>query len=127
MITSEISSTNSKTKNLQVEISELKSKTENLMKTVFKFTKGKENLDKLLSSQKFSFYKNGIGYSHMNKPSCINKKTIFVKGSAEPKQEYYNFHTMYSSKVIDKPKSKWIWVPKSNKKGPDWVPQRIFT
>ena len=40
---SEISSTNFKTKNLQVEISELKSKTENLMKTVFKFTKGKEN------------------------------------------------------------------------------------
>ena len=78
MITSEISSTSSKTKNLQVEISELKSKTENLMKTVFKFTKGKENLDKLLSSQKVSFYKNGIGYSHFNKPSCMNQKTIVL-------------------------------------------------
>ena len=91
ILTSEISSTSSKTKNLQVEISELKSKTENLMKTVFKFTKGKENLDKLLSSQKFSFYKNGIGYSHLNRPSCMNQKTAFVKGSAEPKQECYNF------------------------------------
>ena len=126
LITSEISSTSSKTKNLQLEISELKSKTENLMKTVFKFTKGKENLDKLLSSQKVSFYKNGIGYSHF-KPSCVNQKTTFVKGSSEPKNEYYNFNSLKSSKVIDKPKSKWIWVPKSNKKGPEWVPQRIFT
>ena len=52
-----------KIKNLEKDIATLKSKSNDLLNTVTKFTKGKENLDLLLSSQKSSLYKHGLGFS----------------------------------------------------------------
>ena len=136
---SEIFVANVKTKCKLAEISVLKSKTEDLMKTILKFTNGKDNLDKLLAYQRVSSYKNSLGYNVLSKPSYPKKNTIFVKISNDYSYASYNYasynlnsksNIMYSSIVRSfsgKPKSKWIWVPKTNSSGPKhpWAPTAI--
>ena len=75
----EISLANDRTKCMLSEISDLKCKAEDLMKIVLKFTNGKENLDRLLDSQRISFYKTGLGYNIFSKSNVSKKPTVFVK------------------------------------------------
>ena len=52
-----------KIKNLKKDISSLKIKSNDLLNIVTKFTKGKQNLDLLLSNQRKSLHKHGLGFS----------------------------------------------------------------
>ena len=113
------------------------------MKTVLKFTNGKENLDRLLASQRISFYNTGLGYNVLNKTNVAKKPTVFVRAlkNYSYASKYYSqasfdydsyfknstSNIRYSSIVKSfsgKPKSKWIWVPKANLSRPKshWVP-----
>ena len=58
--------------NLEKDIKTLKDKSNDLFNTVVKFTKGKENLDLILSSQRHSLYKHGIGFSPFKDKSYKN-------------------------------------------------------
>ena len=138
----EISVANDRTKCMLAEILDLKCKTEDLMKTVLKFTNGKDNLDRFLTSQRYSSYKTSLGYNDFSKSNVSKKPTIFVRASKNythaskdythasfDYDSYYKNSTSnirYSSIVqsfLGKPKSKWIWVPKTNQSGPKspWV------
>ena len=72
--------------NLEKDIKILKDKSNDLLNTVMKFTKRKQNLDLLLSSQRPSLYKRGLGFSpFQDKPykngfirATTNEKYIFV-------------------------------------------------
>ena len=138
----EISCSNDRTKCMLVEINDLKDKTNDLMKTILKFTNGKKNLDMLLASQRISFFKTGLGYDISSKPPTKRKSSVFVKGFHEHPHTTTRSHAFHdhaynaSSKsnikysaivqsFMGKPKSKWIWVPKSNQNGPKppWVPK----
>jgi len=58
---------------LKKENNDLQFKCAYLEKIVFKFYKGEENLNKILSSQKASFNKEGIGFNPFNKNKCYKK------------------------------------------------------
>ena len=59
------------------------------MQTILRFTKGKDNFDKLLSSQKVTFYKTGLGYNIFDKkPSSTTK---FVKSLEAKKESHHAF------------------------------------
>ena len=141
----EISIASDKTKSRLTEIHELKCKTNDLMQTVLKFTNGKKNLDMLLSSQRISFYKIGLGYNVLSKPPLQKKIVAFVTSLHDHSHTSFSSHApndctydmnsrsniMYSSIVKSfsrKPKSKWIWVPKTNPNGhkQPWVPRDSF-
>ena len=111
------------------------------MQTVLKFTNGKKNLDMLLASQRISFFKIGLGYDVLSKPPLKKKNYVFVKSlhdhthtsSTSHMFHDYSYNVNSSSNIkyssivqsfSGKPKSKWIWVPKTNINGPKppWVP-----
>jgi hypothetical protein len=111
------------TKGLKSEVSTLREKTSDLMQTVLRFTKGKENFEKLLSSQKVSFYRTGLGYNVVDKkPSTTTK---FVKSSEVKKESHHAYmyarshahahshihrshmHTHAQSHTITRPKSSY--------------------
>ena len=127
------------------EIHELKCKTNDLMQTVLKFTNGKKNLDMLLASQRISFFKIGLGYDVLSKPPLKRKNVVFIKSMHDHTHTSSSSHALhdysydmnsrsnikYSSIVKSfsgKPKSKLIWVPKTNTNGPKqpWVPRDSF-
>jgi hypothetical protein len=131
---------------LQNEIFSLKEKSKDLLSIVTKFTNGQKNLEKLLGSQRCSVNKTGLGYSffdtqnrpnymvknqrHHSQPfvqrtkiSSSNRNTSNYGNSNAFKhrhdyfsnvKSFYRKNTYYQRK----PKSKWIWVPKTNSHGP---------
>ena len=106
-----------KIKNLEKDISSLKDKSNDLLNTVTKFTKGKQNLDLLLSNQRKSLHKHGIGFSLFQNTPYENG---FIR---ETTKEKYVF-------VISKQNSN-KWVPR-NKYGTTyqkkvWVPKTLLS
>ena len=105
-----------KISNLEKDIKDLKEKSNDLFNTVVKFTKGKENLDLILSSQKPSLYKHGIGFSPFkDKPNkngfiraSTNENYIFVikKHNAPRRVQRDRFGRIKTSPTK-------IWVPKT--------------
>ena len=58
---------------LENEKDELQNKYANLKTIVLKFSKGEENLNKILSTQKASFNKEGISFNLFNKKEALQK------------------------------------------------------
>ena len=103
-----------KIKNLEKDILSLKDKSNDLLNTVSKFTKGKQNLDLLLSTQRKSLHKHGIGFSPFQNTSYENG---FIR---ETTNEKYIFviKKQNSSKWVQRNKygktyQKKIWIPKT--------------
>ena len=105
-----------KIKELETKNLELSTKCDAKHKTILKFTQGQENLDRLLSTQRASFNKEGIGYDHFNKKK--NYRNFFVKPTLHEMNvktsDYYskNGHITYSKST---PKIIQIWVPKGTR------------
>ena len=102
-----------KINNLEKDISFLKDKSNDLLNAVTKFTKGKQNLDLLLSNQRKTLYKHGIGFSPFQNTPYENG---FIR---ETTKEKYVFVTRkQNSKWVPRNKygiihQKKIWVPKT--------------
>jgi hypothetical protein len=100
----------------------LKEKTLDAQSIVKKFNIGRGNLDMMLSSQKCSLNKTGLGYKHdVSKPKSFQKNfsPYHMNRPKNSKVFYaykYAYNTSYSyrNNTYKKPKSKWIWVPKAN-------------
>ena len=74
-----------KINNLEKDIKTLKERSNDLLNTVVKFTKGKQNLDMLLSNERASLNKQGVGFSHFQNTQYENG---FIR---ETTQEKYIF------------------------------------
>ena len=107
-----------KINNLEKDIKSLKDKSNDLLNTVVKFTKGKQNLDLLLSNQRASLHKHGIGFSpFQNTPyengfirETTNEKYIFVVKKQTPSKWVQRDNY---GKIIHKTRPTQIWVPKT--------------
>ena len=105
-----------KMKNLEKDIATLKNKSNDLLNTVTKFTKGKEILDKLLSSQRHSLNKHGLGFSKFDDVpyengfvrATTNEKYVFIV-KKHPKW----FERKQNKTIEFKKKTNVMWVPKS--------------
>jgi FtsZ-binding cell division protein ZapB len=134
----ECDSLKSRISDLDVNVNSLKSKYETISKNVGKFNKGKENLNNLLSCQKSSNNKQGLGFMFK---SNLNSKIVsssystnkvkqnhallysrFVKSTNshnyannDKKNDY--MHVSYNkvvSKYSDHNQSSYIWIPKNS-------------
>ncbi|MFV0960615.1 hypothetical protein QML37_29340 [Klebsiella pneumoniae] len=118
----EIESIKSRFDVLQNEIKVLKEKTLDAQTIVRKFTIGRGKLDLILTSQKNSLNKTGLGFKQgVFKPKEF-QNNFRNKFSNKPKNNKvfhafkysYNTSHFYRNNAYRKPKSKWIWVPKTN-------------
>ena len=104
--------------NLEKDIKTLKDKSNDLLNTVVKFTMGKQNLDLLLSNQRASLHKHGIGFSpFQNTPyenrfirETANEKYVFVVKKQNPSKRVQR--DKYG-KIIHKTGPTKIQVPKT--------------
>ena len=71
-----------------------------LNQVIKNFEKGHNGLEEVLSKQRYSNNKTGLGFSNFNKPST--NKTVFVKTSTNPNNiETKKMHVVNSSKNVN--------------------------
>lgn len=96
-------------------IQDLIAKNVRLQRDLERFTNGKKMLDMLISSQRQSLDKHGIGFYANNFKNHVIHTTLNGK----------HFVVNKTSSSIWAPKTKMVWVPKTNMIGPKqkWVPK----